>query len=104
MRKNTQITITRKFTMRTIYYALKETASGYQLGEVSIEDTNYGGRRKYFSSIDLFYKRLNFAEQKAHSFFHRLYRNWKNTTLIYYGVIKSNEFSGELASANEKPF
>ena len=83
--------------MKTIRYALLQNAQGYTLTEVSTE-TGYHGTRNFRHTTRLTYKRLSFAEQKAHNFYRRvLYPLAKPEQFKYEGVIQENQFNGEAA-------
>jgi len=73
--------------------AIRKTSQGYILAEICIEQTNFGGIRKFCNKTSLIYKRQAFAEQKCKQFYARVYKN-----PIYYGVIGENEFIGEPAT------
>jgi len=76
-------------------YAIRETPKGFRLCEVSISDS-LSGKRKYSRNTELVYKKKEFAIKKAHSFYNSLYAGWKDTELEFIGVIKLNEYCGEL--------
>jgi hypothetical protein len=77
-------------------FALIETKKGYRLTLVDIANTNFGGFRKYRDTSDLFYKKRDFAYNKALSFFTSIYRDVK-----FFGVIDNGAFTGETASESE---
>ena len=81
---------------RVVQFAIRETPKGYQLTEVSTEDTNFGGRCRFSRPTNLYYKRREFAIQKAKSFYQRLYgRYFVGVTTEFVGVIGPNEYNGE---------
>jgi hypothetical protein len=82
--------------------AIRETNKGYQLCELFIQKTNFGGYRKYAHDSSLSYKRLEFAKQKCLDFY-KSFATFNSAYKIieFYGVIGNTDFCGEEATEEE---
>jgi len=66
------------------HFALRDTPKGFQITEISIKKTNFGGIRKFSHSFDLWYKKEKFAEGKARAFFTGLNKYYEPPRKLVY--------------------
>ena len=81
-----------------IHCGLKQTPQGYQVGQLEICNTNFGGLRKYYNSQSLVYKRLKYATEVCKRFYRHCY---PKAEIVFLGVIESASFTGEPATQEE---